>query len=118
MDETELFLHFEVEDGADRDALAREIQARLEGLEGVGGAEAAPEETMLTGAEIVAGIAVGIAVVRGARELTAELRQLLAEVNRLVGEVRGLKRATVEVGDERVPASAVSDAQVAALASG
>lgn len=118
MDGTEVFLHFEVEEGADREAIARLLQERLGELESVREAEATPEETMLTGAEIVAGIAVGLAIARGARDLTAEVRKVIAEVTALVREIHGLKRALVEVGPQRVPAEQIDDGQVAALAAG
>ena len=63
MDTAEVFFQFEVESDADRNALAQWIQERMESLAIVQEAEATPDETRLTGAEVAAGIALGVLIV-------------------------------------------------------
>jgi hypothetical protein len=99
----EVFLRFEFSDGKDLEQAARLIQERLAGLDMVEEADAIPEETRLTGVEVVAAIAVTVVIVRSSRELIQEVRKLIPEIQGLVGDVRGfLKSVTAEVGAEKV----------------
>ena len=118
METQEIFLTFEVEAGADGQVLAREVQARLMALQAVSKAEADVESPRLTGAEVVAAIAVGVVVVRGVRELAQELNLLIPEIARLVREIKGLRAVFVEVDGEDVPIDEMDESKIATLASG
>ena len=99
----EVFLRFEFSDGNDLEHATRLIRERLASLDMVEEADAMPEETRLTGAEVVAAIAVTVVIVRSSRELIQEVRKLIPEIQGLIGDVRGfLKSVTAEVGTEKV----------------
>lgn len=98
----ELTLHFDVDGNADAAAVARALQDRLGKLPMVSEAEALPDETRLTGLEIVAAISAAVIVVKKGRELVGELRQLIPEIHKLVQEIKGLKGPSVEIGARRV----------------
>ena len=116
IDTAEVFFEFEVEEGADRQTLARQIQERFQSSGLVQEAEATPQEVQLTGVEIVAGIALGVAIVKGSREFTEELTKLIAAAQELVIEIKELRTGLVEVGDEKVPLGQMDDAKVQTLA--
>ena len=118
METQEIFLSFEIEEGADGQALAREVQEMLMALPAVSEAEADVESTRLTGAEVVAAIAVGVLVTRGARELVEELNLLIPQIAQMVRGIRGLKAAFVEVDGENVPIEAMDEGHIATLVSG
>jgi hypothetical protein len=99
----EINLHFEFADGADLDEAAEQIEARLGGLEGVADVEAMPTDMRLTGAEVVAAIAVTAMVVRSGRDVIAEIRKLVVEAKGLLGDLRDLKNVYVDIGKKRVP---------------
>jgi hypothetical protein len=87
----EISLHFELP-GAERSDLeqvAQDLKERLEQLPEIEDVEATPVgQARLTGAEVVAGIAVAVAIVRGGRELVEELRMLVQEIKKLGAEFR------------------------------
>jgi len=116
METAEIYLHCEVEDESARQAIAKLLEERITALNQVKEVEATPEETQLTGVEIVAGIAVGVAVVKGATGFSGELRKFFASLTELVREVKGLKNAFVEVNDQRVPLDGLSEEQLENLA--
>lgn len=116
MDTTEVYFHVEVDEGVDRHAVAAELQRRVAALENVAESEATPDETQLTGAEIVAGIALGVAVIKGGKQLTVELKSLIDAVAEAVRSIHGLKKAVVELSDRTVPLEEVGEGEVAALA--
>lgn len=115
MDERTLFFRFEFDQDADGDALAREVEDRLARLESVAQAEADVDRIRLTGAEVVAAIAVGVVVVRGAREFAHEINLLLQEMAQLVGNIRGLRSAYVEVDGKSVALREIDEEDVATL---
>lgn len=112
----ELLLHFELADREEAATVAQALEKRLGQLPGVAEAEALPEESRLTGLEIVGAISAAVVVVRHGRELVTELNKLLPELRKLVGEIKGLKNAFVEVGAKRVPLDQLTQAQVEELA--
>jgi hypothetical protein len=118
--QTQLNLHFELAEGVDEldtERIADAVQQQLQALEPVAEAEAATEETRLTGVEVAAGIAAAVLIVRSSRELVEELRKLIPAVRGLIADIRGLKGATVEVGNERVPIDHLTDEHLRRLAS-
>jgi hypothetical protein len=118
METQEIFLTFEIEAGANGHILAQEVQARLMTLQAVSRAEADVESPRLVGAEVVAGIAVGVVVVRGVRKLAQELNLLIPEIARMVREIKGLRAAFVEVDGENVPIDEMDESRIATLTSG
>lgn len=118
--QTQINLHFELAEGVDEldtERIADAVQQQLQALEPVAEAEAATEETRLTGVEVAAGIAAAVLIVRSSRELVEELRKLIPAVQGLIADIRGLKGATVEVGNERVPIDHLTDEHLRRLAS-
>lgn len=117
MDTAEVFFQFEVEEGVDKDALARSIQERLGGMAMVDQADAMPEEMQMIGIDDVAiGIALGVVILRSSREGTEELTKLIRAVKELVAELKGVRTARTEVGDEQVPIDHMDDEKVRRLA--
>jgi hypothetical protein len=74
------------------------------------------EEPRLTGAEIVAAIAVTVAIVQGTRKLIEEIRALIPQVKGLIHDVKGLQTVKVEVGSLTIPIDQVTDDQLQQLA--
>jgi hypothetical protein len=116
MDASTLYFRFEFEDGADGEALARELQNRLARLDTVAEASAREERMRITGAEVVAAIAVGVLVVRGSRQLVQEINLLLTEVAGMVRNIKGLTSGSVEVDGRAVALAEVDEKDVATLA--
>jgi hypothetical protein len=102
----EMTWHVEIPATADAPALAQQIQERLAALHEVDDVEAAPESTRLA-VEIIAGIAITVSIIRGAGEIADALQEVIPKVRRVLEEL-GLRHATVEVGDELVPADQVN----------
>ena len=90
-----IYVNFTVTGDANRQALAQLIQKRISALDGVSAA-ATPQEPRLMGAEIVAGIAVTVVVIKGTTELVAAVNKLIPEVKTMIQEWRGLKEAFFE----------------------
>ena len=112
-------LHFELEEpgaAGDQALLAAELQQRLGQLDDVEAAQAKPDEQRFTGVEIVAGITAAVVIVRAGRELTEELTRLIPAIRALISEMKGIKGATVEVGDELVPLDQITDDQLGQIA--
>jgi hypothetical protein len=112
----ELALHFEMTPGTDLPQAAALLQERLASLPSVEEVAAAPERPRMTGLEIVAAITVAVTIVKGATELTEEVRKFIAEVARLMKDLKGLKGVTVEVGPNQVPIGDLTDPQTRQLA--
>jgi len=98
----EVIWQFELEDGADPEAVAAELRRRLAALQPVQEAAVSPPQEERTGVEILAVIATAVVVLRTGRELTEELTLLIRAVRELVGEVKGVKGAAVDVEGELV----------------
>jgi hypothetical protein len=82
-------LHFEVAGGSENDLeqAANALQKHLLELPTVEKAEAVPTgDARVTGVEVVAGIAVGIAIAKHGAELVGGLRKLIEEVKKLRAE--------------------------------
>jgi hypothetical protein len=102
----EITLHAELPQNANAQELARQIQERVAGLSEVDEVEAAPESTRLA-AEIIAGIAVTVSIVKGTGEIADALHQAIPKIKRVLEDL-GLRNATVEVAGELVPAGEIS----------
>jgi hypothetical protein len=116
MTDQTLYLHFEFDADADSRALTEELATALASLDGVADADAVVEQQRLTGAEIVAAIAVGVLLVRGAKELLQEVNRLLPEIARVARNIKGLRTGYVEVDGKQVRLSDVTDDDVEQLA--
>lgn len=97
-----LNFYLELDEGADRVAVANLLSERLLQLEEVHEVAALPTETRLTGVEISAGILLTVTIVKGARELVEELNKLMPEIKKLVVGMKEIKSAAVEVGFDKV----------------
>jgi hypothetical protein len=115
MNDSALYFRFEFEEAADGEALAKAVQDQLARFDGVSQADADVDQMRLTGAEVVAAIAVAVIVVRGTRELAQEINELLTEIGRIVRGIKGLKSAFVEIDGQPVPLAEVDDDDVARL---
>ena len=79
----ELVLHFELADGQDAAATAQALEKGLARLPGVSEAEALPDESRLTGLEIVGAISAAVVILRKGRELVTELNKALPELRKI-----------------------------------
>jgi NurA-like 5'-3' nuclease len=111
-----LHFHLEVEEGTDREAVAREIQEKLLQIAEVEDAGARPVNSRVTGVEIAAGIVVVVAIVKGANEVTDELNKLLPKIKDLIINIKEIKKVVVEVGDESVDIEKADEAVIEQLA--
>ena len=71
MDTREVSFFLDIEEGADRSEIAKEIQDHLANLQLVQEAAATPSETRLTGIEVIAGIALTVSIVKGTKQADA-----------------------------------------------
>jgi hypothetical protein len=102
----EMTLHVELPEGADAPKLAQKVQERLAALSEIDEVEAAPESPRLA-AEIIAGIAITVSVIKGAGEIADALHQAIPKIKRVLQDL-GLLNVTVEVAGERVSIDQVS----------
>ncbi len=102
----EITLHVEVPEGANAPELARQIEERLAALSEIDEVEAGPESTRLA-AEIIAGIAVTVSVIKGTGEIADALHKAIPKIKLVLQEL-GLLNASVEVAGELVPVDQVS----------
>jgi seryl-tRNA synthetase len=114
----EVYFHLELDPGADSDRIATLIRERLSQLEAVEETYVEPddESARITGAEIVAGIALTVTLVRGSKNLAAELKTLIEAMTEVVQSLTGLKHAVVELAGRNVPVEEVDDSSVEELA--
>jgi len=113
----EINLRFEFADRTRLEEAAQQIEGRLRRLEAVNDVEAMPTDMRLTGAEIVAVVAVTAMVVRSGRDVVAEIRKLVTEVKGLLGDLRDLKNVYVDIGKKRVPIDKLDAQSLKELAS-
>lgn len=113
---TEITLHVEVPGGSDASELARKVEERLAAMSEVEEVEAAPESPRVA-AEIIAGIAITVAIVKGAGELADALHQAIPKIKRVLEDL-GLVGATVEVAGELVVIDQVSRSHTAKISAG
>jgi hypothetical protein len=111
-----LRLHVELPEGADSRAVAAELQRRLAVLDEVDQAAARPESTRLA-AEIIAGIAITVSLVKGAGDLADALHHAIPKI-KLVLQDLGLTRARVEVAGEQVPLEQINRSHTERIAAG
>lgn len=116
----EVYFHLELDPGTDGDAIAALVRERIGQLESVEKAHVEPDEeaARLTGAEVVAGIALTVTLVRGSKNIAAELKTLIEAVTEVVQSLTGLKHAVVELAGQNVPVEEVDDSGVEELAAG
>jgi hypothetical protein len=102
----EMTLHVEPPEGADAQKLAHEVQKRLAALSDVEEVVAAPESTRIA-AEIIAGIAITVSIIKGSGEIAEALHKAIPKI-KLVLQDLGLTKAQVEVAGELVPINQLS----------
>jgi hypothetical protein len=115
----ELNLRFEFSEDTDAKQIAQLLQTRLKDLPEVENAEAVAEQPRFTGLEVAAVVGVTVLVLRGGREIVAELRKLLREITGLAEDVikdtKKLKKVLVETEDGEVSIDEVKDKQLKQL---
>jgi hypothetical protein len=104
----EMTLHVDIPKGADAQKLAQEAQKRLAALNDVEEVAAAPESPRIA-AEIIAGIAITVSIVKGSGEFADALHKVIPKI-KLVLQDLGLMNAEVEVAGESVPIDQLSRA--------
>src|SRR5687768_10465110 len=104
----EMTLHVELPKGADSQAMALEVKRRLAALSEVEEVAAAPESPRIA-AEIIAGIAITVSIIKGSGEIADALHKAIPKI-KLVLEDLGLINPQVEVAGEQVPLDRVSRA--------
>jgi hypothetical protein len=102
----EMTLHVELPKGADAQKLAQDVQKRLAALSDVEEVVAAPESTRIA-AEIIAGIAITVSIIKGSGEIADALHKAIPKI-KLVLQDLGLTKAKVEVAGGEVPIDQVS----------
>jgi len=101
MAEIGITMHVELPEGADAQQLAKEIENRLSALEDVESVEAQPESTRMV-AEVIAGIAVAVSLIKGTKDVAEGLHEAIPKI-KLVLQDLGLLKVKAEVGREQVP---------------
>jgi hypothetical protein len=94
-------VHAELPEGADPQQVAAEVQKRLAALSEVKEAVASPESTRFA-AELIAGIAITVAIIKGTGEIAEALHVAIPKI-KLVLQDLGLTNAEVEVAGELIP---------------
>ena len=94
-------LHVQLPEGAEAQELAQEVQERLAALSDIKEVAAAPESPRIA-AEIIAGIAITVAIITGAGDIADALHKVIPKI-KLVLQDLGLTNAQVEVAGEQVP---------------
>jgi hypothetical protein len=113
----DVYFHLELDPGTDLDQIATQIRERLGKLEAVEETHTLPEEAIrFPGAEVVAGIALTVTLVRGSKNIATELKALIEAVTEVVQSLTGLKHAVVELAGRNVPVEEVNESDVAELA--
>jgi hypothetical protein len=97
----EMTMHVELPKGADARQLAREIQNRLSALNAVESVEAQPQSTRMA-AEIVAGIAITVSIIKGSKDVAEALHEAIPKI-KLVLQDLGLVKVKADVAGEQVP---------------
>ena len=98
---TVVTFHAELPQGADARQVAAEVQERLAALTEINEAVAAPDSTRFA-AEMIAGIAITVAIIKGAGQIADALHDAIPKI-KLVLQDLGLTNARVEVAGELVP---------------
>jgi hypothetical protein len=101
----ELILHFVTEQGTDTDAMAAELQQKLQGIDGVtdANAEATELRTMGGAVEIIAAISFVTTVVQSTSTLLRAVEDLVNAWHELSARFPRLNKPRVEIGRRKVP---------------
>ena len=106
-----------LEDEAQADEVASELEQRLGALAAVEEVQAEPAEPQVIG-EIAIVVAGAVALTRGGRDIVAGVRETVDELRRLVESWRELKRTLfVEVDGEQKDVRDITDEELERLAS-
>jgi hypothetical protein len=110
-------LHFELDPGmgpAQLEEVQKQLREQIKALDPATVKKVAtrPERMRLTGVEVIAAISMTIVIVENTEKLVEETQKLVAAIGQLIGKIRGLKRALVDVEDQRVPAGTLTREQV------
>jgi hypothetical protein len=92
--------HAELPQGTDAQQVAAEVQKRIAALSEINEAVATPESTRFT-AELIAGIAITVAIIKGSGQIAEALHDVIPKI-KLVLQDLGLMNARVEVAGELV----------------
>jgi hypothetical protein len=98
---TKMTLHVQLPDRADQRATVVEIQKRLAALNEIDQVAARPESTRYA-AEIIAGIAITVSIIKGSKDIAEALHEAIPKI-KLVLQDLGLTKVKVEVAGEQVP---------------
>ncbi len=99
---TEYLLQFELEEGADADALAAQLRQRLDQMSGIEEADAEVQDMRFGVAETVTIIAASIVIIKHSKDLIDELTGLVKSLD-------GLKSAVVDLRGKKVPIEALPE---------
>jgi ribosome-interacting GTPase 1 len=102
----EMTLHVETPKDKDAQKLAQEIQRRLAALRDVEEVEAIPESTRFA-AELIAGIAITVSIIKGSGEIAEALHKVIPKIKVVLQDL-GLTKAQVEVAGDLVPIDEVT----------
>jgi hypothetical protein len=106
-----------LEDEAQAEEVASELEQRLGALAAVEEVQAEPAEPQVVG-EIAIVVAGAVALTRGGRDIVAGVRETIDELTRLVESWRQLKRTVlVEVDGEQKDVRELGDEEIERLAS-
>lgn len=97
----EMTMQVELPKGADAQQLAKEIQKRLSALTVVESVEAQPQSTRMA-AEIIAGIAITVSIIKGSKDVAEALHEAIPKI-KLVLQDLGLLKVKADVAGEQVP---------------
>jgi hypothetical protein len=98
---TLMTVHAELPQGADPQHIAAEVQKRLAALGEIQQAVVSADSTRFA-AELVAGIAITVAIIKGSGQIAEALHEAIPKI-KLVLQDLGLSNAQVEVAGELVP---------------
>jgi hypothetical protein len=111
----EMTMYAELPKGADAQKLAKEIEKRLSALNAVESVEARPRSTRIA-AEIIAGIAITVSIIKGAKDVSEALHEAIPKM-KLVLQDLGLLKVKADVAGEQVPLEKLTRAHEQKLSS-
>ena len=100
---------FEVAKDAVNTQTVQLIEQRLSGLDGVEKVKAKPEESRLSGLELVGIISTTVLIIDRSDDMIEHLRKLVQSLKGLAQDIKGLKDVFIEVDDKRVPLAEVKE---------
>jgi hypothetical protein len=104
----EMTLHVDIPRGGDAQKLAQDVKKRLAALSDVEDVAATPESPRIA-AEVIAGIAITVSIIKGSGDIADALHKVIPKI-KLVLQDLGLMNAEVEVAGESVPIDQLSRA--------